>query len=110
MVVLDLAEEELKTPLRVHLIEFKASKGIGRSLPARGSAAREMQLRYPGTSFYDMIFEKRNGQKGNVGYIFDQLRPEPEALQVFFVDGVILCLEMKELQSNIAEVPFVNRR
>lgn len=74
---------------------------------AGGSAAGKNGFRLPVARFYNLVFKKRDGKKGNgaegtnfIG-LYSQVPDEAR------VDWVILGLVPEEIQSNISEGTFV---
>ena len=103
MITGNLAEKVFKTLLGMVQVEGQAVKVVGAGLRTRRAAAGKGGFRRPGTAFKLVVFEKRNGQVGNIFQGTDFFRFNTQVPDEVFVNNVVLSLESKELQRTFSE-------
>lgn len=93
----DVAEKVLKTTDGVIAIHRKALHGMSACLLTRGSAARKDGFMFPCSGFQNIVFEERDGKERNVVQCFYPVDIEAQMVDIVPVNGIVLCLKMKEL-------------
>ena len=109
MKLADVTEEMFKAANGVVEVKAQIFDTVCAGPMARCSAAGEDGLGLPVAGPDNVIFEKRDRQEGNGTGVVNGVDVKSEVRKILFVNGIVFCLEMKELKRNIIKGRFVYR-